>query len=124
MFGHIKIDPADRVFSEFIRLRDKQCVRCGRRGTGPKGIIGLQASHYFGRANRSTRFDSENCDALCMGCHQMWGSTDREGYRAFKVKQLGEWGFQRLIVRSNLIQKKDKKMELIVAKELLKSLNK
>ena len=85
----IKIDKADKVFSQYIRLRDKQCVRCGRRGEDTvEGlpIKGLQASHYFGRGNECTRFDVENVDCLCAGCHQYWDSN-KEDYRDFKIKQ-------------------------------------
>lgn len=121
-FGKIKIDAADKAFSEYIRRRDGRCMRCGRRGEGPLGIVGLQNSHYFGRGNESTRFEPNNCDALCMGCHQIWGSTDREGYRAFKLKQLGEKGFKLLMIQANTYQRKDRKLSLIIAKELLKTL--
>jgi len=118
----IKIDKADKVFSEFIRRRDGRCVKCESTGDGPLGIVGLQCSHYFGRRSESTRFDPENCDALCFGCHQIWGSDDREGYRAFKIKQLGERGFKLLMVRNNTYQRKDRKMSLIVAQQLIKTL--
>ena len=50
---NLKLDKADRIFSLYIReLANNICVRCG-------GIIGLQASHYFGRAKEGTRFDGE-----------------------------------------------------------------
>lgn len=119
----IKIDKADQLFSEYIRRRDGKCVRCGRRGTGEKGIVGLQNSHYFGRRNESTRFDSENCDALCLGCHQIWGSNDREAYREFKIRQLGERGFKLLLFRSNQYQKKDRKLSCLQAKLLVGTLD-
>lgn len=118
----IKLDKADQEFSRYIRLRDQRCMRCGRIGEGKDNIVGLQASHYFGRSRESTRFDPENVDTLCFGCHQYWGSTDREGYRNFKVWQLGEKGFDLLTLRANTYQKKDRKMSLIVARELLKTL--
>lgn len=125
MFGKIKIDRADAEFSKYIRLRDGKCVRCGRLGgdtVDGELIKGLQASHYFGRGNEATRFDVENVDALCAGCHQIWGSDDREAYRVFKIKQLGENGFKLLQITANAYKKKDRKMSLIIAKELLKEL--
>lgn len=118
----IKLDKADVTFSKFIRLRDGRCVRCGRRGDGNNGINGLQASHYFGRGKESTRFDPENVDALCFGCHQYWGSTDREAYRDFKLNQLGDSGLNALVVRANTLVKKDRKMSYLIAKGLLDSL--
>lgn len=118
----IKIDPADRIFSEYIRRRDGKCVRCGKLGTGDKGIIGLQASHFFGRARENTRYDPDNVDALDMGCHMYWGSANHEDYRAFKLKQLGETRFKMLQINANMYKKKDRAMELLKAKALLKAL--
>ena len=118
----IKIDKADTAFSLYIRLRDRKCVRCG----SPVKIneagkpVSHQASHYFGRGRENTRFDPENVDCLCTGCHQIWGSDDRESYREFKLKQLGQEGYNWLILRSNTYKKKDRKMALIIARELLK----
>jgi len=119
----IKIDAADKAFSEYIRLRDGECVRCHKLGAGDKGIIGLQASHYFGRGAESTRFDPNNVDSLCWPCHIKWGSEQREEYREFKVRQLGKNGFKMLTLASNLFAKKDRKMSLIRVKLLLKDLN-
>lgn len=123
----IRLDRADTMFSKYIRLRDGKCMRCGRVGSKDKGglpILGLQCSHYFGRGRESTRFDPTNCDALCFGCHQIWGSEDREGYRVFKVNQLGEKGFNNLILQANLVAKKDRKMSYIIAKALFDDLSK
>jgi hypothetical protein len=104
----IVLDKADSIFSKYVReLADNRCVRCG-------GTTGLQASHYFGRAKEGTRFDPDNVDCLCYGCHQYWGSTDREAYRAYKLKQLGENGFKLLQARAYGYHKKDRKLAYIV----------
>lgn len=118
----IRIDKADAVFSEYIRRRDGRCMRCGKAGTGPKGILGLQCSHYFGRARESTRFANDNCIALCWGCHQYWGSTDREAYRKFMIRNFGEKRFAMLTVQANLPVRKDRKLALIKSKYLLSTL--
>lgn len=118
----VRIDKADQAFSEYIRMRDGRCVRCGRFGEGANGIVGLQCSHYFGRRRENTRFDPRNADALCFGCHQIWGSEDREAYREFKIRQLGEKEYKSLYLASNQMKKKDRKMSLIEAKALLKTL--
>ena len=121
---NIKIDQADKIFSQYIRLRDGKCVRCySLVQYNDKGMpVSHHASHYFGRGKENTRFDPENVDTLCMGCHKMWGSDDREEYRNFKIKQLGEKGFNNLLLRSNLYWKKDRKMSLIQARALLNDL--
>ena len=119
----IKLCPADIVFSQYIRLRDKRCVRCGKPVKfNAEGLpISHEASHYFGRGNESTRFDPENVDTLCkLSCHEIWSSKDREEYRKFKIKQLGEIEFNALILRSHLTQKKDREMALIVARVWLR----
>jgi len=114
----IKIDPADKAFSLYIRTRDNwTCQRCRKKFTPPTKA--LHCSHYFGRGRENTRFDPENCDALCHGCHQHWGSADKEGYRNFKINQLGREHFNLLTLRANTYKKRDRKMSLIVAKQLL-----
>jgi hypothetical protein len=121
-FSTIKIDKADRVFSEFIRLRAKKCQNCGRRGEGEKGITGLQASHYYGRRKESVRFDEENVDVLCVGCHIELGTNNKPAYKEFKIKQLGEKGFDLLTLRANTPGKKDRKLAYLVYSQLLKKL--
>jgi len=120
----IKIDQADKIFSQYIRLRDMKCVRCGSLvKLNDQGMpISHQNSHYFGRGRHTTREDPENCDTLCYGCHRIWGSDDKEGYRNFKIKQLGQHGFDLLTLRANKTGKKDRKLALIKAKQLLEEM--
>jgi hypothetical protein len=118
--GKIRLDKADQIFSKYIRLRDNYtCIRCYKFYPGG---LGLQASHFHGRGKESTRFDPENLDALCAGCHQYWGSTDREAYRAFKLKQLGKAHFDALMLRANTPTKKDRKMQYLIWNEAYKQL--
>ena len=121
----IKIDPADTAFSQYIRIRDGKCVRCGSPVKfNDKGMpVSHQASHYYGRGRESTRFDPENVDTLCFGCHKIWGSDDKEGYRNYKMKQLGQKGFDRLTLRANTHKHKDRKMSLIQARLMLKGIS-
>lgn len=120
----IKRDYADEYFSRYIRKRDKECKRC--HSAVQFNDVGLpvshQASHFFGRAKESTRFDPDNVDTLCHGCHQHWGSADREGYRQFKLTQLGQKEYDSLVIRAGTYKKKDRAMSLLEAKALLKSL--
>ena len=122
---NIKIDKADEIFSQYIRKRDRVCMRCGSQVKfNAKGLpVSHQASHYFGRGQESTRFDPQNVDCLCMACHTLWGSRDREDYRFFKIKQLGQNGFNNLLIRSKKLCKKDRALSLIKVKALLDGLN-
>lgn len=118
-----KPDKADLLFSQWIRLRDRECVRCfspvffNAKGQ-PKSH---QNSHYFGRTKQNTRFDPDNCDTLCHGCHRLWEKEDREDYREFKLNQLGQEGFDALVLRSRLYHKKDYLSERIYWRERLKA---
>jgi hypothetical protein len=122
-FGRVKIDRADKLFSLFIRTRDKwRCVKCLKQYSPP--TTALQCSHFFGRGKESTRFDPQNCDALCYGCHQYWGSTNREAYREFKIRQLGQAGFDLLTLRANTPTKKDRKIIALYYSKRLKEMEK
>lgn len=91
----IKISKLDALFSKQIRERDNwTCVRCGRRYEPPTNA--LHCSHFWGRANKATRYDPENCDALCYGCHALWEANKQGEYRDFKIKQLGKKGYNAL----------------------------
>jgi hypothetical protein len=124
----IKIDKCDEIFSRIIRMRDKACVRCGKRGEDDaqgRPIIGLQCSHYIGRGCKNTRYDEKNCDALCTGCHSYWETYKTTKYRDFKIKQLGEEEYEALVRRSHKIikwGKKEKAEKLEELKELYKIL--
>jgi hypothetical protein len=120
----IKIDAADKTFSQYIRKRDKKCVRCQSPVQfNDKGLpVSHQCSHYWGRGHESTRFDLENADCLCFYCHSLWGGEERDRYKEFKIKQLGPEGFKRLDFRAHQLVKKDRKKSLIISRELLKSL--
>ena len=114
----MKLDKADIKFSKFIRTRDKwTCKRCGV--TYPEKSQGLHCSHYWNRIHENTRFEPDNCVALCFGCHRLWDGDEREFYAKFKKEQLGEERFKSLEVQKNTYKKKDRKMSLMIAKKML-----
>lgn len=123
----VKIDAADKAFSLYIRSRDKKCVHplCNRTEF-------LQCSHFWGRGKESTRFDPENCDTLCPAHHRDWENQKEikirdkvvmGEYALFKLEQLGQARYDALKLRAHTRVKKDRKLALIKANELLKSLN-
>ena len=95
----IKRSALDRKFSNYIRQRDSwRCCRCGT--FYPEGDRqGLHNSHFHGRRKASTRFDPDNCDALCFGCHQFF-HENRGVYATWKFYQLGEVEFEMLEARA------------------------
>jgi len=117
----LKLRRPDILFSRYIRNRDRwTCRRCGTRYELPTN--GLHCSHYWGRAREATRFEPDNADALCFGCHRIWGHGDgRDEYKAFKIKQLGEKRFKTLMLQANAFQKKDDKLMTLFVKGLLKT---
>ena len=119
----IKLDKADIVFSQYVRLRDRECKRCHSRvRLNAKGLpVSHNASHFHGRGKESTRYDPSNVDCLCFPCHSLWGGDERVEYERFKRKQLGEKGFRDLGIRARTYCKKDRKLALIYSKRLLKS---
>jgi len=123
-YRRIKIDAADTTFSKYIRLRDKWCQRCLKPGTPDKygnEIVGLDNSHFWSRGRESTRYDTQNCKALCRYCHEFFGGNPGE-YTEFMINRLGQPEYDRLMIRANMTQQKDRKKSLLEAKELLKTL--
>lgn len=112
----IRIDPADRAFSIWIRARDEHtCKRCG----GPGG----QASHFIGRAKENTRFDPLNVDTLCFGCHNYFHGQPSEHYD-WQVKTKGQTVVDRLKFAAHQYHKKDRASEFLYWQiQLLKDFN-
>ena len=112
----IKIDKADSVFSDYIRLRDRKCCRCGRPGKPRKSdglpIVGLQCSHFHGRKKESTRFCELNCQALCHGCHVYFTSQPLQ-HANFMRQKLGEKTFDLLTLKANSKTKRDRQMQFL-----------
>lgn len=115
----IKIDPLDRLMSRYIRTNAGwKCERCGKQYQPP--TQSLHNSHYYGRRKQSVRFEPDNCDALCYGCHQVFGEhredwTDRNGkrqmgYTSWKKEKLGEARFHHLTLQANTPRKPDRFM--------------
>ena len=111
--------PADNLFSKYVRLRDRKCLRCGLKGGGDLGITGLQCSHFYGRRKQSVRFDLENADSLCPMCHKHFTEHKTE-YEEWKLKRMGQKAYDLLLLRSNTTGKKDYKLQQMIWREMLK----
>ena len=122
-WGKIGYTPADRLFSEYIRKRDKGiCKRC----MYAPGWKKLQNSHFFGRRYRATRFHPDNCDAMCPTCHRVMGENPN-AFNEWKKRQIGEKKFNALIVkahRGKVVKKRDESMIVAWCKQEIKKLDK
>lgn len=119
---NIKVRPSDRVYSQYIRLRDMECTRCHSPvQINEKGLpITHQASHFYGRRKESVRFDNVNVDTHCGGCHRFL-TANPAIHRDWKLAQLGQKEFDLLTLRANTSGKRNDQEALLRAKELLAS---
>ena len=123
----MKLRKTDTMFSQYIRQRDGwRCVACDLEKEGgskdySENKRGLECSHYWGRGRENTRFDPEDCIALCTYHHRYsWGHGDgRDRYTEFMKKRLGK-NFDLLRVRAHTYKKRDDKLDEIIIRELLK----
>lgn len=102
----IKIDPADRAVGLYLKeLHDWVCVKCNTQydRDAPYVNKSLQCSHFWGRGNEMTRYDLENLDPLCFGCHMRVESNKQGWYRDYMIKKLGEQGYKDLRLKANSV---------------------
>lgn len=121
MSWDVKIDKADKVFSQWVRLNDGKCMRCGSPvRLNAKGLpVSHQASHFQGRRKENTRHDPENVRCLCGGCHQYLGSHPGEHYE-FQVSLMGQEKVDEIILKSSMYCKKDRELQYIYWKNRLR----
>lgn len=102
-------DKLDRIFSEYIRMRDSYtegdfrlfiCISCDIQHVYEDG----QCGHYYGRANMAMRFDEQNCNAQCITCNQ-FKAGNRDGYALGLQKKYGEDVLDEMQKRSLVITK-------------------
>ena len=114
--------------SNFIRERDGwTCQRCGKT-IDPENSDDRKRyhnSHFWGRGAENTRFDPENCDGVCAGCHEY--ADTHEGrklwYIPFKIEQLGQQAYDMLEFRKEQYKKRDDFMDVLLVKTLIKHHN-
>ena len=98
----------DKVFSEYIRLRDSKpfgfrmfkCISCGRILPYEQADCG----HYFSRTHMATRFDEQNCHAECRHCNRFL-ADHLHGYERNLRAMLGDKKFALLEVRAHGVKK-------------------
>ena len=96
----------DKVFSQYIRLRDAfsngtfRCISCGKI----KPFDQSDCGHYHSRRHMSTRFDEENCNSECRFCNR-FSADHLIGYRENLIKKIGTQRFQMLEVKAHQTKK-------------------
>lgn len=117
-FRKIRRDPADALFSLFIRWRDGwTCQKCGKKFEA--GAQNLHCSHFWGRGRENTRFDPENADAICSFDHEAFGK-DPALYCEWKIQRIGEEAYNKLRIRAEMRCKRDRKAQVIYWRARLK----
>jgi hypothetical protein len=96
----------DRVFSEYIRLRDANkdgylmCISCGKLVHWKEA----DAGHYVNRAHMSTRFDEKNVNGQCRFCNR-FREGEMLGYTKGLIKKYGEGILDELQLKKNQTSK-------------------
>jgi hypothetical protein len=90
---------ADRIFSQYIRLRNAdndgivRCFTCGRplnwRGKGGNDGNAAHCGHYIKRTKRAVRFNEVNCQVQCLRCNNFLHGNDGV-FRKNLVEKYGE----------------------------------
>lgn len=83
----------------------------------------MQCSHFWGRGRQTTRFDPENCDTLCYGCHAFWEANKQGEYTRFKQRQLGQARYALLEIRAHQPGKPDRKLIKLWLQRMLQQMD-
>ena len=120
MWGRIKRNKLDILFSEYIRKKAKGiCERCGRN----MGWKNLDCSHFHGRRKMSVRYNEQNCSALCKGCHRFFTENPAQ-HTDFFIKRLGEKEYKKLMLDADIPKQPDYKLLEIYYTKLLSEIEK
>ena len=119
----MKLDKADQAFSKYVRLKQRECQRCHSpvlfNANGDP--VSHQLSHFQGRRKENTRYDLENSDCLCGGCHKWFTSMPYEHVQ-WQIKTKGQKTVDLVMFRSNQYCKKDRKLQQLIWEKAYKDL--
>jgi hypothetical protein len=96
----------DRIFSEYIRLRDSdsngycRCISCGAIHHWKE----CDAGHYVNRSHMSTRFDEKNVNAQCRRCNR-FDEGNQIGYTKGLIRKYGSGIINELDVKKHSVSK-------------------
>lgn len=107
----MKVDPLDKLFSQYIRKRAMVLVSgCERCLSSRCDIVKdngdiflawqqLQCVHLTGRWQKSTRWDEDNAIGACGGCHRVF-HRDHTALEDFIERHLGQERYALLKARA------------------------
>ena len=102
-------DKLDRIFSEYIRLRDAdangycRCISCGAVHHWKE----VDCGHYVNRSHMATRYDERNCNAQCRKCNR-FDEGNNIGYTKGLIAKYGDKVIDELYVKKYTISKMSK----------------
>lgn len=85
------VNKLDKVFSQYIRMRDGVCVVCGTKDN-------LQCGHLYSRIAYSTRWDEDNAFAQCRNCN-MRHEYDFEPLRKYAEMKHGKKKLKKIYIK-------------------------
>ena len=91
------VSKLDKVFSLYIRGRDKRCVLCGKRED-------LNCGHLLTRNAYSTRWDEQNCACVCTGCN-LRHENDASHHTLWYIKKYGLTSYEALVLMHHTTRK-------------------
>ena len=109
MASPTKIKALDRIFSQYIRLRDSNDMTNGRYFTccscwQMKPYEQADAGHFINRKWMATRWREDNVHAQCRACNR-FDEGNAIGYARFMQKKYGDEHVDRLFAIKNMTQK-------------------
>lgn len=106
----------DRIFSEYIRLRDSnnegyvQCISCGNVHYWKD----VDCGHYINRKHMNTRFNEKNCNGQCRSCNR-FDEGNASGYTLGLIQKYGKDIIDILNIAKNQTQKHTKaELEILI----------
>jgi len=87
----------DKVFGDYIKTRDKQCVTCPSKGP-------LDPSHLVRKARGNfLRWHPDNVHAQCRPCHMRHHNTSEAPLVMYAIDKLGKARVQAMQVEAHMV---------------------
>ena len=80
----------------------------------------MEVAHFYRRNIFSVTYNDMNVDPACRRCHK-WMDTHKTEHEAFKLEQLGQRDFDKLLIASQiLVRKSDQRIKETALREWLR----